>query len=128
MAAARKWCTAQRIVVGHANHATVTTGDLLALAAGLAGAAVGRGAGGHERPVPVAAPARRPLADLAASAVEAPVGLLRPTGVVHSLPGDGAQLALIAERGLRTVTLADVWATPTQRLRGSTATGRVAVS
>ena len=28
-------------------------------------------------------------------------------------------LALIAERGLRTVTLADVWATPAQRLRGA---------
>jgi peptidoglycan/xylan/chitin deacetylase (PgdA/CDA1 family) len=67
MAAARKWFAAQRIVVGHANHPTVTTvyGDLL---------------------------------------------------------------ALIAERGLRTVTLADVWATPAQRLRGATATGRAAVS
>jgi peptidoglycan/xylan/chitin deacetylase (PgdA/CDA1 family) len=67
MAAARKWCTAQRIVVGHANHATVTTvyGDLL---------------------------------------------------------------ALLAERGLRTVTLADVWATPAQRLRGSAAGGRAAIA
>ncbi|WP_089337100.1 polysaccharide deacetylase family protein [Blastococcus mobilis] len=59
MTAAREWFTAQRIVVGHANHATVTTlyGDLL---------------------------------------------------------------ALIAERGLHTVTLADVWPTPAQRLRGAT--------
>jgi peptidoglycan/xylan/chitin deacetylase (PgdA/CDA1 family) len=58
MAAARQWFTPQRIVVGHANHATVTTvyGDLL---------------------------------------------------------------AVLSERGLRTVTLADVWATPTQRLRGA---------
>jgi peptidoglycan/xylan/chitin deacetylase (PgdA/CDA1 family) len=66
MAAARKWLMGQRIVVGHANHATVTTvyGDLL---------------------------------------------------------------ALVAERGLRTVTLADVWATPAQLLRGATATGRVAL-
>jgi peptidoglycan/xylan/chitin deacetylase (PgdA/CDA1 family) len=66
MAAARKWFAAQRIVVGHANHATVTTvyGDLL---------------------------------------------------------------ALVAERGLRTVTLADVWATPAQLLHGATATGRVAL-
>jgi hypothetical protein len=66
MDAARRWFTAQRIVVGHANHATVTTmyGDLL---------------------------------------------------------------ALIAERGLQTVTLDDVWATPVQRLRGSTAAGRAAV-
>ena len=57
LAAARQWFTAQRIVVGHANHATVTTvyGDLL---------------------------------------------------------------ALIRERELRTVTLADIWATPAQRLRG----------
>jgi peptidoglycan/xylan/chitin deacetylase (PgdA/CDA1 family) len=58
MAAARQWFTAQTIVVGHANHAPVTTmyGDLL---------------------------------------------------------------DLIAERSLRTVTLADVWATPSQRLRGA---------
>jgi peptidoglycan/xylan/chitin deacetylase (PgdA/CDA1 family) len=63
MAAARQWIAAQRIVVGHANHPTVTT--------------------------------------------------------VY-----GELLALIAERGLRTVTLADVWATPAQRLRGVTASGR----
>ncbi len=67
MAAAQRWFTAQRIIVGHANHATVTTvyGDLL---------------------------------------------------------------ALIAERGLRTVTLADVWATPAQRLRGATAGGRAVIA
>ena len=62
LAAARQWFTAGRIVVGHANHPTVTTvyGDLL---------------------------------------------------------------AIIAERGLRTVTLADVWAPPAQRLRGAVAKG-----
>jgi hypothetical protein len=38
----------------------------------------------------------------------------------------GELLDLIAERELRTVTLADVWATPGQRLRGATAGGRVA--
>jgi peptidoglycan/xylan/chitin deacetylase (PgdA/CDA1 family) len=38
----------------------------------------------------------------------------------------GQLLDLIAERQLRTVTLADVWATPTQRLRGTTAGGRLA--
>jgi peptidoglycan/xylan/chitin deacetylase (PgdA/CDA1 family) len=62
LAAARQWFTAGRIVVGHANHPTVTT--------------------------------------------------------VYS-----ELLAIIAERGLRTVTLADVWATPEQRLRGAVATG-----
>jgi peptidoglycan/xylan/chitin deacetylase (PgdA/CDA1 family) len=64
MAAARQWFTAQRIVVGHANHAPVTTvyGDLL---------------------------------------------------------------ALIEERGLRTVTLADAWATPAQRLRGAVTSASV---
>ncbi|MCW2739928.1 MAG: polysaccharide deacetylase family protein [Blastococcus sp.] len=36
----------------------------------------------------------------------------------------GELLDLIAERGLRTVTLADVWATPAQRLRGTTVTAR----
>lgn len=63
LTAARQWFTAGTIVVGHANHPTVTTvyGDLL---------------------------------------------------------------AIIAERKLRTVTLADVWATPSQRLRGATANGR----
>jgi peptidoglycan/xylan/chitin deacetylase (PgdA/CDA1 family) len=63
LAAARTWFAAQTIIVGHANHPTVTRvyGDLL---------------------------------------------------------------ALIAERGLRTVTLADVWATSTQRLRGAVANAR----
>jgi peptidoglycan/xylan/chitin deacetylase (PgdA/CDA1 family) len=37
----------------------------------------------------------------------------------------GQLLDLIRERGLRTVTLADVWATPAQRLRGASATARV---
>ncbi|MCA0144178.1 polysaccharide deacetylase family protein [Blastococcus sp. LR1] len=37
----------------------------------------------------------------------------------------GELLELIAERGLRTVTLADVWATPGQRVRGTTADGRL---
>ena len=63
LAAARRSFTARTIVIGHANHRTVTTvyGDLL---------------------------------------------------------------ALIAERGLQTVTLADVWATPAQRLRGAVSTGQ----
>jgi peptidoglycan/xylan/chitin deacetylase (PgdA/CDA1 family) len=62
LAAARRWFSARTIVVGHANHLTVTTvyGDLL---------------------------------------------------------------ALLAERKLRTVTLADVWATAEQRLRGAAAAG-----
>jgi peptidoglycan/xylan/chitin deacetylase (PgdA/CDA1 family) len=64
LTAARQWFTAQTIVVGHANHPTVTT-------------------------------------------------------VYRDL------LALVAERGLRTVNLADVWATPAQRLRGAVAHGRV---
>jgi peptidoglycan/xylan/chitin deacetylase (PgdA/CDA1 family) len=65
LAAARKWFTAQTIVVGHANHATVTNlyGDLL---------------------------------------------------------------ELLADRKLRTVTLADVWATSGQRLRGAVANARAA--
>ena len=65
LAAARQWFTGQAVVVGHANHAPVTT--------------------------------------------------------VY-----GELLELIAERELRTVTLADVWATPAQRLRGASASGRVA--
>jgi peptidoglycan/xylan/chitin deacetylase (PgdA/CDA1 family) len=65
LAYAGQWFAAQAIVVGHANHPTVTT--------------------------------------------------------VY-----GELLDLIAERELRTVTLADVWATPAQRLRGASASGRVA--
>ena len=64
MAAARKWFAAQTIIVGHANHPTVTT--------------------------------------------------------VY-----GELVELIQERGLQTVTLADVWATPAARLRGATARGTV---
>ncbi|WP_091323762.1 polysaccharide deacetylase family protein [Geodermatophilus ruber] len=66
LAAAREWFTAQAIVVGHANHRTVTT-------------------------------------------------------VYDEL------LALIADRGLKTVTLADVWARP-GLLRGDAVAGRAAVS
>jgi peptidoglycan/xylan/chitin deacetylase (PgdA/CDA1 family) len=66
MDAARKWFAAQRIIVGHANHATVTT--------------------------------------------------------VY-----GELLDLIAELDLTTVTLADVWATPAQALRGRRAGGSAAV-
>ena len=66
MDAARRWFAAQRIIIGHANHATVTT--------------------------------------------------------VY-----GELLDLIAERGLHTVTLADVWATPAQRLRGTSAAGTAGV-
>jgi peptidoglycan/xylan/chitin deacetylase (PgdA/CDA1 family) len=62
VAAARTWFAAQTIIVGHANHPTVTT--------------------------------------------------------VY-----GELLDLIAERELRTVTLADVWATPEQRLRGASVSG-----
>jgi peptidoglycan/xylan/chitin deacetylase (PgdA/CDA1 family) len=65
LASAREWFAAQAIIVGHANHPTVTT--------------------------------------------------------VY-----GELLELIAERGLRTVTLADAWATPGQRLRGARAGGSVA--
>jgi peptidoglycan/xylan/chitin deacetylase (PgdA/CDA1 family) len=67
LAAAREWFSAQAIIVGHANHRTVT-----------------------------------------------------------GLYGD--LVALIAERGLRTVTLADVWATPGARVRGAVATGTVSGS
>jgi peptidoglycan/xylan/chitin deacetylase (PgdA/CDA1 family) len=66
LAFARQWFAAQAIIVGHANHPSVTT--------------------------------------------------------VY-----GQLLDLIAERQLQTVTLADVWATPTQRLRGATVTGRLAL-
>jgi peptidoglycan/xylan/chitin deacetylase (PgdA/CDA1 family) len=64
MAAARRWFAAQTIIVGHANHPTVT--ELY-----------------------------------------------------------GELVDLLRERELRTVTLSDVWATPTARLRGARARGTV---
>jgi peptidoglycan/xylan/chitin deacetylase (PgdA/CDA1 family) len=73
---------------------------LLALAAGLAGAAVGRGTGGGTAPRP--APAAPPLAAAAVTAVEAPPPpglLLAPTGVVQSLPAGGPSLALTIDDG-----------------------------
>ncbi|TQN44202.1 peptidoglycan/xylan/chitin deacetylase (PgdA/CDA1 family) [Blastococcus colisei] len=81
---------------------------LLALAAGLAGAAVGRGTVGQDRPVPVAAPAAPPLAAAAATTVEVPAALhlLPPAGVVQGLPGDGASLALTIDDGTSTEVVA----------------------
>jgi peptidoglycan/xylan/chitin deacetylase (PgdA/CDA1 family) len=67
LAAARQWFFPQTIVVGHANHPTVTT-------------------------------------------------------VYDEL------LDLIAERDLQTVTLADVWSTPAQRLRGAATTASAAAN
>src|SRR5215213_7647648 len=79
---------------------------LLVLAAGLAGAAVGRGTTGlvTTDPVPVAAP----VAAASVSAVEVPVpGLLAPpTGVVQRLPGDGTSLALTIDDGTNTEVVA----------------------
>jgi len=79
---------------------------LLALAAGLAGAAVGRGTIGEPDPQPV--PVARPVA-AAASAVEAPppgAPLLPPTGVVQALPGDGTSLALTIDDGTNSEVVA----------------------
>jgi peptidoglycan/xylan/chitin deacetylase (PgdA/CDA1 family) len=79
---------------------------LLALAAGLAGAAVGRGTTGLIDPTPV--PATPPLAAAAASSVEVPtIGALPPpTGVVDALPGDGTSLALTIDDGTNSEVVA----------------------
>ena len=79
---------------------------LLALAAGLAGAAVGRGTIGDPEPPPVAV--ARPAA-AAAGAVEVPPSstlLLPPTGVVQALPGDGTSLALTIDDGTNSEVVA----------------------
>jgi hypothetical protein len=69
---------------------------LLALAAGLAGAAVGRGTGGGTDPRPA------PVAAAAVTTVEAPPPPelpLAPAGVVQSLPPGGPSLALTIDDG-----------------------------
>src|SRR3712207_1567227 len=79
---------------------------LLALAAGLAGAAVGRGTSGlvDTDPPPVAAP---PI-QASASVVEVPLPRLLPppTGVVDGLPGKGTSLALTIDDGTDTEVVA----------------------
>jgi peptidoglycan/xylan/chitin deacetylase (PgdA/CDA1 family) len=80
---------------------------LLALAAGLAGAAVGRGTIGEPDPPP--APVAQPRAAAAVSAVEAPprsAPLLPPTGVVQALPGEGTSLALTIDDGTNSEVVA----------------------
>lgn len=78
---------------------------LLALAAGLAGAAVGRGTTGVVAPA-AAVPSRTP--QTAAAALPAP-GLEPvdpPTGVVDALPGEGDALALTIDDGTSTDVVA----------------------
>jgi len=79
---------------------------LLVLAAGLAGAAVGRGTTGLV--TTDTAPAAAPVAAASVSAVEVPVpGLLAPpTGVVQGLPGNGTSLALTIDDGTNTEVVA----------------------
>lgn len=75
---------------------------LLTLAAGLAGAAVGRGTAGPAAPSPVPAagpapPARAPRLATAGAAGVVPVD--PPLGVVDALPGGGPSLALTIDDG-----------------------------
>jgi peptidoglycan/xylan/chitin deacetylase (PgdA/CDA1 family) len=79
---------------------------LLFLAAGLAGAAVGRGTTGLVTTDP--APVVAPVAAASVSEVEVPVpGLLAPpTGVVQGLPGTGTSLALTIDDGTNTEVVA----------------------
>jgi peptidoglycan/xylan/chitin deacetylase (PgdA/CDA1 family) len=79
---------------------------LLALAAGLAGAAVGRGTTGlvATEPAPVAAPL--PAASVTTAEVPVPDLITLPTGVVKDLPGDGTSLALTIDDGTNTEVVA----------------------
>ncbi|UOY03501.1 polysaccharide deacetylase family protein [Blastococcus sp. PRF04-17] len=74
-------------------------GFLLALAAGLAGAAVGHGTAdlADTRPTPSRAPA--PAAAVTSTRVPAPSAVLPPVGVVDVLPGNGTALALSIDDG-----------------------------
>ncbi len=73
-------------------------GFLYLLAAGLTGAAVGRGAAGLDLAAPAPAPVRAP----APATPTGPGGIVAvpaPHGVVEELPGDGRQLALTIDDG-----------------------------
>jgi peptidoglycan/xylan/chitin deacetylase (PgdA/CDA1 family) len=73
-------------------------GFLYLLAAGLTGAAVGRGAGGLDLAAPDPAPVRPPVPAVPTG----PGGIVAvpaPTGVVDRLPGSGPQLALTVDDG-----------------------------
>ena len=81
---------------------------LLALAAGLTGAAVARGTSGlvDTDPAPVAAPAARPVAAVRPAGVEGVVAVPPPLGVVDRLPGEGTSLALTIDDGTNTEVVA----------------------
>ena len=79
---------------------------LLALAAGLTGAALARGTSGlvDTDPAPVAAPT--PAAAVRPAGVEGVVAVPPPTGVVDRLPGEGTSLALTIDDGTNTEVVA----------------------
>jgi peptidoglycan/xylan/chitin deacetylase (PgdA/CDA1 family) len=79
---------------------------LLALAAGLAGAAVGRGTAGPVETVPTARQALAPAAAETPTGVSGLVPVAPPTGVVAALPGDGSDLALTIDDGTSTEVVA----------------------
>src|SRR5688572_11935942 len=79
---------------------------LLALAAGLAGAAVGRGTTGLVDAAPAPVPPLPALARVSTGKGPAPGPLLAPTGVVETLPGDGASLALTIDDGVNSEVVA----------------------
>ncbi len=74
-------------------------GFLLALAAGLAGAAVGHGTADLVTATP--RPSRTPAPAAAVSSTRVPraLAVLPPTGVVDALPGEGTSLALTIDDG-----------------------------
>ncbi|WP_448638217.1 polysaccharide deacetylase family protein [Geodermatophilus sp. URMC 63] len=77
-------------------------GFLLLLAAGLTSAAVGRGAAALAAPEPVVAappPAPVPVADAQPAGPAGVVAVPAPAGVVDTLPGPGANLALTIDDG-----------------------------
>src|SRR3712207_6652629 len=79
---------------------------LLALAAGLTGAAVARGTSGlvDTDPAPVAAPA--PAAAVRPAGVDGVGAVPPPVGVVDRLPGEGTSLALTIDDGTNSEVLA----------------------
>jgi len=79
---------------------------LLALAAGLTGAAVGRGTAGPVEAAPTDRQALAPAAAETPAGVPGLVPVAPPTGVVEGLPGDGNGIALTIDDGTSTEVVA----------------------
>jgi len=79
---------------------------LLALAAGLAGVAVGRGTASPVGPPPSPRRALAPAAAVTPAGVAGLIPVPPPVGVVYELPGEGSELALTIDDGTSSAVVA----------------------